>query len=146
LIVLPRRDQRAVDLRFDQNVVRPSDHDQMLDIVAPDEDQLALAIETERVHEAKPRLACPPARNAQPMGENQSIKDRKDDECGDTARRQESRLNDPIIRERKLIQPLHAQSKTPAAECATTALQLRLSSGGFAASSGSEIAAAKRLG
>ena len=91
----------------------------MLDIVAPDEDQLALAVQGERVDEAKPRLAGPSARNAQPMGEHQSVKDRQDDERGDAARRQEPHLNDPIIRERKLIQPLHAQSKTPA-ERATT--------------------------
>ena len=99
----------------------------MLNIVAPDEDQLPLAIEAERVDETKPRLAGPSARNAQPMGEHQSVKDRQDDERCDAARRQESHLDDPIIRERKLIQPLHAQSKTPA-ERAATALQLRLSS------------------
>jgi hypothetical protein len=91
----------------------------MLDIVAPDEDQLPLAVEAERVDEAKPRLAGPSARNAQPMGERQSVKDRQEDERGDAARRQEPHLDDPIIRERKLIQPLHAQSKTPA-ERATT--------------------------
>jgi hypothetical protein len=87
----------------------------MLDVVAPDEDQLPLAVEAERVDEAKPRLAGPSARNAQPMGEHQSVKDRQEDERGDAARRQEPHLDDPIIRERKLIQPLHAQSKTPAA-------------------------------
>jgi hypothetical protein len=91
----------------------------MLDVVAPDEDQLPLAVEAERVDEAKPRLTGPSARNAQPMGEHQSVKDRQEDERGDAARRQEPHLDDPIIRERKLIQPLHAQSKTPA-ERATT--------------------------
>ena len=119
LVVLSRRRERAIDLQFDQNVVRAADHDQMLDIVAPDEDQLPLAVEAERVDEAKPRLAGPSARNAQPMGERQSINDRQDDERGDAARRQESYLDDPIIGERKLIQPLHAKSKTPA-ERATT--------------------------
>ena len=85
----------------------------MLDIVAPDEDQLPLTVETKRVDQAEARLAGPSARNAQPMGEYQSVEDRQDDECGDAARRQEPHLNDPIVCERKLIQPLHAQSNTP---------------------------------
>jgi len=80
----------------------------MLDIVAPNEDELSLAVETEGVDEAEARLAGPSTRNAQPMGEHQPVKDRQDDERGDAARRQESHLNDPVIRERKLIQPLHA--------------------------------------
>jgi hypothetical protein len=42
------------------------------------------------------------------MGEHQPVEDRKDDQRGDAARRQESHLDDPILRERKLIQPLHA--------------------------------------
>jgi hypothetical protein len=108
LIVVPRRRQRAVDLRFDQNVVRAADHDQMLDVVAPDEHQLPLAVETECVDEAEPRLTRSTARNAQPMGEHKSVEDRQDDKRGDAARHQETNLNDPIIRERKLFQPLHA--------------------------------------
>ena len=91
----------------------------MLDIVAPNENQLPLAVEAERVDEPEPRLARPSARNAQPMGEHESVEDRQDDQRGDAARRQKSDLDDPVIRERKLIQPLHAQSKTPA-ERATT--------------------------
>jgi hypothetical protein len=86
----------------------------MFDIVAPDEHELALAIEAECIDEAKPRLSRPSARYAQAMGEHEPIKNRKDDKRGDAARQQESDLNDPIICERKLIQPLHAQSKTPA--------------------------------
>jgi hypothetical protein len=112
----------------------------MLDIVAPDEDQLSLTVETERVDEAEARLAGPSTRNAQPMGEYQSVEDRQDDECGDAARRQEPHLNDPIVCERKLIQPLHAQSNTPPAERAATSVQVQLSSG-FAAPRRSEIAA-----
>ena len=60
LAALARRRHRAIDLRFDQNVVRAADHDEMLDIIAPDEDQLSLAVEAERVDEAKPRLAVRP--------------------------------------------------------------------------------------
>ena len=63
-------------MRFDQNVVRSADHDEMLDIVAPDEHQLTLPVEAESVDEAEPRLARPPARNAQPMGEREPVDDR----------------------------------------------------------------------
>ena len=57
LIVLPRRRQRAIDLRFDEDVVRPADHHEVLDIVAPHQHELPLPIEAERIHEAKPRLS-----------------------------------------------------------------------------------------
>ena len=45
---------------FDQNVVRPADHDEMFDIVPPDQHELPLAVETERVYEAEPRLPSRP--------------------------------------------------------------------------------------
>jgi hypothetical protein len=91
----------------------------MLDIVAPNEDELPLAIEAERVDEAKPGLTGSPARDAQPMGERQPVEDRENDERSNAARRQESYLDDSIIRERKLVQPLHAQSNTPVERVAT---------------------------
>jgi hypothetical protein len=49
LVVLACGARGAIDLRLDQNVVRPADHDQMFDIVAPDEHQLPLPVEAERV-------------------------------------------------------------------------------------------------
>jgi hypothetical protein len=91
----------------------------MFDIVAPDKHQLPLPVEAECVDQPQPRLAGPSARNAQPMSEGQPIKNREHDEGGDAASRKESDLQDPTVRERKLIQPLHAQSKTSAAERAT---------------------------
>ena len=114
LAVLARRVRGAIDLRLDQNVVRPSDHDQVFDVVAPDEHQLALPIEAERIDQPEPRLAGPSARNAQPTSERQPVQNRQNDENGDPAGQKEADLQDPIVRERKVTQPLHAQSKTSA--------------------------------
>jgi len=119
LVVLACGARGAIDLRLDQNVVRPADHDQVFDIVAPDEHQLPLPVEAECVDQPEPRLAGPTARNAQPLSERQSVKNRQKDEGGDAANREESDLKDTIVRERKIIQPLHAQSKVSALGRAT---------------------------
>jgi hypothetical protein len=74
----------------------------MLDIVAPNQHQLALAVEAKRVDEAEPRLTGPGARDTQPMGERQSVDDRQDHQSGYAASRQESGLKDPIVGERKI--------------------------------------------
>jgi hypothetical protein len=74
----------------------------MFDIVAPNEHELPLAVEAERVDEAESRLAGPSARNAQPMREYQSVDDRQDHQGGDSASGQETDLNDGIVGERKL--------------------------------------------
>ncbi len=74
----------------------------MLDVVAPDEHELPLAVETERIDEPEPWLARPPARNAQPMREHQPIGNRQDDQGGDSANRQKSDLKDAVVGERKL--------------------------------------------
>jgi hypothetical protein len=74
----------------------------MFDIVAPNEHELPLAVEAERVDEAEPRLAGPSARNAQPMRKYQSVDDRHDHQGGDSASGQETDLNDGIVGERKL--------------------------------------------
>jgi hypothetical protein len=91
----------------------------MFDIVATDQHQLPLPIQAERIDQPEPRLPGPTTRNTQPMGEGQPVNNREGDEGGDAASRKESDLKDPIVRERKLIQPLHAQSNTSAAERAT---------------------------
>jgi hypothetical protein len=94
----------------------------MFDIVASDKHQLPLPVEAEGVDQAEPRLAGPSARNTQPMSESQPVEDREHDKGGNAASRKESDLKDPIVRERKLIQPLHAQSKTSAARRLNEAL------------------------
>ena len=89
----------------------------MFDVVAPDEHQLALPVEAECIDQPEPRLAGPSAGNAQPMSERQPVQNRQNDENGDPAGQKEADLQDPIVRERKVTQPLHAQSKTSAPEC-----------------------------
>jgi len=60
------------DLGFDQNVIGAADHDQMFDIVAADDDELALAIKIEGVDNAKTQLTAAPARHPQPTPERQT--------------------------------------------------------------------------
>jgi hypothetical protein len=114
LAVLARRDHGAIDLRLEQNVVGPADHDEMFHIVAPDEHKLALPVEAECVDQPEPGLAGPSARNTQPLSERQPVKNRQNDKGGDRASQKEADLQDPIVRERKVTQPLHAQSKSSA--------------------------------
>ena len=64
MIALARRREGAVDLGFDQNVVRAADHDEVFDVVTPDQDELALSVEAESVDEAQPWLARAAPRNA----------------------------------------------------------------------------------
>jgi len=92
----------------------------MFDIVATDQHKLPLPIQAERIDQPEPRLPGPTTRNTQPMSEGQPVNNREGDEGADAASRKESDLKDPIVRERKLIQPLHAQSNTSAAERTTS--------------------------
>ena len=88
----------------------------MLDVVASHKHQLSLPVEAEGVHEAESRLSGSPAGNTQPMGESEPVQDREHDEGRNAASCEESDLKDPILRERKLIQPLHTRPKTSAAK------------------------------
>ena len=109
MVVLPRGRQRATDLRFDEDVVWPADHDQMLDIVSADYHQLTLAVEAEGVHKPKPGLARTPARNPEAMGEYDSIRDRENHQRCDPAGSQYGYLENLIVAERKKVtKPLHA--------------------------------------
>jgi hypothetical protein len=57
------------DLRLDEYVVRAADHDEMFDIVAPDYDELALAVEIEGIDDAEPHLPRAPAGHAEATAE-----------------------------------------------------------------------------
>jgi hypothetical protein len=57
----------------------------MFDIVAPDQHQLPLPVEAERIDKPEPRLAGSSPRDAQPVCKRQPINKRKHDECGDAA-------------------------------------------------------------
>jgi hypothetical protein len=56
------------DVRLDDDVVRAADKKEMFDIVAPEQDQLPVAIEVVDIHDPEPGLACPAAiaRQSQP--------------------------------------------------------------------------------
>ena len=124
-IVFATRRERPIDLRLDEHVVRPADHDEMLYVISPDEDELPLAVETERVDEAQPRLPGPAARDPQPVREHQTINDRQCHQNGDPASYQNADLGNRVAAKRKVIQPLHAISNTHAADRADDNLALR---------------------
>ena len=65
--------------RFDHEIVGAADHDEVFDIVASHEDQLALPVEIEGVHDAEPRLSRPAvSRHVQPAAEQQAVKENQD--------------------------------------------------------------------
>jgi hypothetical protein len=117
--IFARRGKGAVDLRFEQNVVRAADHDQMLDVVATDKNKLPLAIEAEGVDQPKSGLARSSPWDAQPVGEHKPVDNRQRHQGGDPASRQKSDLRDRIAGERKVTQPLHADSRACAADRAS---------------------------
>jgi len=114
--VFATRRKRSIYLRFDENVVRPADHDEMFHVVAPDEDELPLAVQTEPVDEAEPRLPGPPSRDPQPVREHQTINHCHRYQNCDTTSHQNAYLGNRIGAERKVIQPLHAISNARAAD------------------------------
>ncbi|MBV8320041.1 MAG: hypothetical protein JO049_05135 [Hyphomicrobiales bacterium] len=121
--------KRSIDLRLDENVIRPTDHDEMFHVVASDEDELPLAVQTERVDEAQPRLPGPPSWDPQPVREHQTINDCYRYQNSDTASHQNTDLGNRIGAERKVIQPLHAISNARAADRADHNFALRRGDG-----------------
>jgi hypothetical protein len=47
----------AYNIRFDNDIARTADHQQMLDVVTPDQHEAAAAIDRSSVDDGKPRLA-----------------------------------------------------------------------------------------
>jgi hypothetical protein len=60
----------ANDARLDHDIVRAADHQQVLDIVAPHDDELALSVDLESVDHAEPLLAATPARQLDTAAED----------------------------------------------------------------------------
>jgi hypothetical protein len=110
-MIFARRRDRPIDLRFNQYVVWTADHDQVFDVVAPNDDKLPLSIETERIDEAQSRLPGSPAWHTQPVCEHESIHEGQNHQCGDSTGGQNCNLDDTLIAGEKIIQPLHAISK-----------------------------------
>ena len=73
------------DFGFDQDVVRAADHDEMFGVVAAHDDQLALAVQIERIDDAEPCLTRTAARHAQTAAE-QHPDDEKHQKSGDEER------------------------------------------------------------
>ena len=90
--VLARGRRGAVDLRFEQDVVRAADHHQVLDIVPPDENELPLSVKAESVDQTEPGLPRPASGHPQTMGEDDAIDDRQRHQSGDSASRQHGDL------------------------------------------------------
>jgi hypothetical protein len=97
----------------------------MFNVVAPNQDKLPLAVETERVDEAEPRLPSPPSWDPQPVREHHAIDDRHRHENGDPASCQNGYPAKALDRGKRLIQPLHAVSNARAADRAGQNLALR---------------------
>ncbi len=88
---------RANDFGFDDEIVRAADHQQMFDIVAPNDHELAMPVEIEGVDDAKPRHARPAAgRRLQPASESEA-KNEKDQ------RRRKQQSNGPGERRSRLL-------------------------------------------
>jgi hypothetical protein len=83
--------RHADDVRLDHDVVGAAHKEQVLDVVAPQEDELPMAIEVVDVDDAKPGLAGaaavvgerqPPPRQS-PQDQGKQSEERKDDREGD---------------------------------------------------------------
>ena len=98
----------ADDRRFDDHVRRAADHDQVLDVVAPDQNQLALAIEVIGIDDAEAGLTCAPVGcRAQPPAERQAVEQEDHDEQDEDSRHHGSRGQELVVLE-KTGQRLHA--------------------------------------
>jgi hypothetical protein len=89
---------RADNLRLDHDIIGAADHQEMFDIVAAHDDELALAVERESVDQAEPRLARPaPARKSQPMAKQQAIGDNERYDRDDGERREHRYLQPRFV-------------------------------------------------
>lgn len=83
--------RRTADRGFDHNIIGPADHDQMFDVVAPHQHQLALPVEVENIDKGEPRLAPAIARPIElPSAENSAQHDDKHADRDDDEREQKN--------------------------------------------------------
>jgi hypothetical protein len=94
---LGRRDAR--DRGFDQNIVRPADHDQMFDIVSPYEHELALPVEIEDIDNGKPRLVPAAAVHGDPPVEQNPPSHDDEDADGDEQDEHQQNGNELVVAE-----------------------------------------------
>lgn len=84
---------------FDHDVVRPPDHDQMLDIVAPHENKLAISVEVEGVDHAQSGLASALAPKSQPRSRQNTVENIENKAAGDSAAHIDENLHHFLIRQ-----------------------------------------------
>jgi hypothetical protein len=73
----------ADDIRFDDNVARAADHEEMLDIVATDQDEAAAAIDSGRVDHRQARHASALRIGAQPVARESAHQPENDADQGE---------------------------------------------------------------
>src|SRR5262249_61097222 len=61
------------DSRLDQHVDRAADHDQMLDVVAANEDEPPMRVDRRHIHHAEPAVASFQIAGATPSAEHESL-------------------------------------------------------------------------
>jgi hypothetical protein len=70
-------------LGLHENVARAADHDEVLDVIAPHQHQLALAVERKCLDQAEARLSRSAARgDAQAMPEDEPVEEKQNQQCG----------------------------------------------------------------
>jgi hypothetical protein len=94
------------DIRFDQQIIAAADQHEMLDIVATDQDEAAMAVDGGRIHDRKSRLAIAPARDigARRHAAHRTHDEENDDERDKRSQRPENRGD--ILRPGNALQPL----------------------------------------
>jgi hypothetical protein len=117
------------DRGFDQNIVRPADHDQMFDIVAPHQHELALSVEVEDIDDGESRLAPATVWHIEPLAAQNPAQhgdeQHDDGECDDRQQKQ-----DELAVAEKITEDRHAgrapfwNCRTDEIHCSTPCVQL----------------------
>jgi hypothetical protein len=93
----------AKDLRLDHDIVRAANHQEMFDIVAPDDHELTLTVQRKGVDQSKPRLARPtPSGKSQSMTEQGAVGDYERDDGDNGDRGERCDLQRAIVAKRKI--------------------------------------------
>jgi hypothetical protein len=99
---------RPNDVGLDHHIVGAADHDEMLDIVAADDDELSLPIEIEAHHGVEPRLSASAGRGTGDAAapEDNTINDPNQQQTDDDGDTQQAEIHHPAVAE-QIVQKLH---------------------------------------
>ena len=106
------------DRGFDQHIVRPADHDQMFDIVAPYQHELALPIEIEHIDDGEPRLAPATVLDVETLAVQDPAHHGNDDDHDDDEYGELQQNGDELIVAKKTTDIRHA-GRAPLLNCRT---------------------------